>query len=368
MNWIILLFLFFAFLGVVLSLLFFLKHKGNRFSNTVLGVYTLLFAFELLNNCLRWSGDIQKIPFVHLNLAHFPLWTAYGALVFIYVRNIIDQTRFKRYDMLFLLPPMITIGMLWPFYRLSTQDKLMAVEEGKIFEIAIFPSYTIWIVIAIMFFYGFLTYLTFWQKKRIGFRENVWLKWFVGSYLGFVFAFALYIFLVRFQLMDPSYDYLVDLAITAFIAMLAFFGFVQPDVFEGKSIHEVLPFIKYRKTGLSPALSLEMKEKLLQTMQSGKPYLNHELRLDDVAKTLHLSRNQTSQIINEHFNLSFFDFVNQYRIKEAKNLLLQNTERNRTIDHIAYDVGFNNRASFYKAFRKFTNNTPTNYIKHMEAS
>ncbi len=118
---------------------------------------------------------------------------------------------------------MITIGMLWPLYRLSTQDKRMTVEEGRIFEIAIFPSYAISIVIAIMFFYGFLTYLTFWQKKQIGFHENIWLKWFVGSYLGFVFAFALYIFLVRFQLMDPSYDYLVDFAITAFIAMLAFF-------------------------------------------------------------------------------------------------------------------------------------------------
>ncbi len=111
-----------------------------------------------------------------------------------------------------------------------------------------------------------------------------------------------------------------------------------------------------------------MKEKLLQTMQSGKPYLNNELRLDDAAKILNLSRNQTSKIINEHFNLSFFDFVNQYRIKEAKNLLLQNKECNRTIDHIAYDVGLNNRAYFYKAFRKYTNNTPTNYIKHMEAS
>lgn len=38
------------------------------------------------------------------------------------------------------------------------------------------------------------------------------------------------------------------------------------------------------------------------------------------------------------------------------------------MDHIAYDVGFNNRASFYKAFKKFTKNTPTNYIKHMKAS
>ena len=368
MSWIILLFLFFTFLGVFLSLLFFLKHKGNRFANALLGVYTFLFAFELLNNCLRWSGDLERIQFVHLNLTHFPLWTVYGPLVYIYVRSITDKTRFKSYDIFFLIPPTLTIGMLFPFYRLSTFEKLKVIQEGRVYDFAIFPSYAIWIVIGIMFFYGFLTYLTFWQRKRMGFRENKWLKWFVGSYLGFVFAFALYIFLVRFQLMDPSYDDLIDIAITVFIGLLAFFGFVQPDIFEGRTIQEILPFIKYRKSGLSEALSQEMKEKLLQTMQLEKPYLNHELRLDDLATLLHLSRNQTSQIINEHFNLSFFDFVNQYRIKEAKNLLLQNKDKNMTIDHIAYDVGFNNRASFYKAFKKFTNNTPTNYIKHMKAS
>lgn len=368
MNWIILLFLFFTFLGVVLSFLFFLKQKGNRFANILLGSYTLLFAFELLNNCLRWSGDLEEIPFVHLNLTHFPLWTVYGSMVFIYVRSIVDKTRLKKYDILFLIPPFITISLLFPFYRLSTIDKLLVVQEGRIYDFAIFPSYAIWIVIAIMFFYGFLTYFSFWQKRTVGFRETKWLNWFVGSYLGFVFAFALYIFLVRFDIMNPSYDYLIDLAITLFIGMLSFFGFVQPDVFEGKDIQDIVPFIKYSKSGLSPALSLQMKEKLLRFMQWEKPYLDNKLRLDDLAKALNLSRNQTSQIINEHFNLSFFDFVNQYRVKEAKNLLLQNKPQNMTIDHIAYDVGFNNRASFYKAFKKFTNSTPTNYVKHMEAS
>ncbi len=368
MNWIILLFLFFTFLGVLLSILFFIKQQGDRFANLLLGFYTFLFSFELLNNCLRWSGDIYKPSFIHLNLAHFPLWTIYGPLVFIYVRSVVKNSRFKSYDLLFMLPTAAIISMLFPFYRLSTEDKLKVVQDNRIYDFAIFPTYTIWIIIGLMFFYGFLTYYTFWQDRRIGFRENKWLKWFVGSYLGFVLAFALYIFLVRFQIMDPSYDYLIDLAIALFIGMLAFFGFVQPEVFRGKSIQEVLPFIKYRKTGLSHSLSVEMKEKLLRTMQNEKPYLNNELRLNILAKRLNLSRNQTSQIINEHFNLSFFDFVNQYRVKEAKNLLLQNKGNTIPIDHIAYDVGFNNRASFYKAFKKFTNDTPTNYVKHMEAS
>ncbi|MGB5554910.1 MAG: helix-turn-helix domain-containing protein [Flavobacteriaceae bacterium] len=368
MNWIIILFLLFTFIGVLLSVLFLFKKKGDRFANTLLAIYTFLFSFELLNNCLRWSGDIQEAPFIHLNFTHFPLWTIYGALLFIYVRSVVKKSKFKLGDIFFLIPPLVTIVLLFPYYSLTTSEKLRALKEGTTDNYVHFPSYGIWIVIAIMFFYAALTYINFWQNKRIGFREYKWLKWFVGSYFGFAFMFALYIFLVRFQIMDPTYDYFIDIVIVFFIGMLSFFGFIQPEIFEGKSISESIPFIKYRKTGLSEALSFEMKEKLIRIMEHQQPYMDNDLRLDDLALLMKLSRNHTSQIINEHFNLSFFDFINQYRIKDAKNLLLQNKGDDRTITQIAYDVGFNSRASFYKAFKKFSDGTPSDYAKHTQAS
>ncbi|MFK7812938.1 MAG: hypothetical protein AB8B59_10615 [Maribacter sp.] len=303
MSAIIILFLFFVFLGVVLSVLLLVKKKGNRFANNILAVYTLFFAFEMLNNCLRWSGWLYTIEFIHIDLTHFPLWVIYGPLVFIYVRNVLKGTRFKVSDLLFLIPPAIVIWLLSPFYFNGTRDKLQIVTEGKTWTYATFPSYAIWLVILLMFFYAFYTYFKFGHNRRLGFRENNWLQWFVGSYFGFTFAFTIYIFLVRFGIMDPSYDYIIDIAIVLFIGMFSFFGFVQPEVFEGKSFKEILPFIKYKKTGLSPALSLEMKGKLLDIMQRDKPYLNHELRLDDISRLMNLSRNHTSQIINEHFNL-----------------------------------------------------------------
>jgi len=365
---IIILFLCFVFLGVLLSVLFLLKKQGSRFANRILALYTFLFAFEMLNNCLRWSGQLYTEEFIHIDLTHFPLWVVYGPLLFVYVRYVLTKNKFKFPDLLFAIPPLAIIALLAPFYLLNTTSKLSVVSSGQTWNYATFPGYAIWIVIFLMFFYAFYTYFIFGRHKNLGFRENKWLKWLVGSYFGFVFAFALYIFLVRFQLMNPAYDYFVDIAIVFFIGMLSFFGFVQPEVFEGKSLKEVIPFVKYRKTGLSSALSLEMKGKLLDIMQREKPYLNHDLRLDDLSRLMNLSRNHTSQIVNEHFNLSFFDFVNRYRVKDAKNLLMNHTENGLTMTQIAYDVGFNNRASFYKAFKKFADGTPSNYMKRMEAS
>lgn len=367
MAWHIILFLFFVVIGTGIGLLFFFKKKGSQFANTILGVYTLLFSFELFYNCLKWSGYLGEIEFVHFTLTHFPLWLIYGPLVFIFVRAVLKNVKFKKSDSLFLIPVILIITLNAPFYFLKASAKKEILLAGTFNDYSWMPNWTIWAVILLMFFYGLLTYYQFGSRKNIGFTENKWLKWFVGSYFGFVLAFSSYIFLTRFNLMNPDYDYFVDIVIVLFIGVLSFFGFVQPEVFEGKSIKEIIPFVKYRKTGLSNTLSLEMKEKLLEIMNNKKPYLESTLRLDDLALQLNLSRNHTSQVINQHFNLSFFDFINKYRVEEAKKILTGTVEK-ATIVQIAYDAGFNNRASFYKAFKKFENQNPTQYLKPPRAS
>ncbi|WP_318310403.1 helix-turn-helix domain-containing protein [Flagellimonas crocea] len=122
--------------------------------------------------------------------------------------------------------------------------------------------------------------------------------------------------------------------------------------------------IKYEKTGLSEAFSQELKDKLENVMSEEKLYLNHELRLGDIADLLNISRHHASQVINENFNMSFYDYVNSYRIEEAKSKLGSSFENTSTsISDVAYQCGFNNRVSFYKAFKKITRITPKEFIQ-----
>jgi YesN/AraC family two-component response regulator len=79
-----------------------------------------------------------------------------------------------------------------------------------------------------------------------------------------------------------------------------------------------------------------------------------------VAEKLDTTRHNTSQLINEHFNMSFREFVNSHRIQEAKELLEEKTELN--IIDVAYEVGYNNKVSFNKAFKKDTQLTPSEYL------
>ena len=79
------------------------------------------------------------------------------------------------------------------------------------------------------------------------------------------------------------------------------------------------------------------------------------------------TRHNISQVINEHFGVSFFHFVNKYRIEEALRILSTDTSSNLNIIDVAYDVGFNNKVTFNKAFKIETSLTPTNYIKSIQA-
>ena len=365
----VVLFLFFTFLGFLLAIFFFLKKKEDRYSNCLLGCYTLFFSLEMFHGCLKWSGLLITPYFTHFTLTNALLWMSYGPLVFLYVKRAVTKQGFKAKDSLLFIPTLLIFILHASFYFKSTSEKIEIISSGKIYDYVLFPSYAIWIVIGIMVFYAVYTFLSFIDNGKVGYRENVWLKWFVGSYLGFVLFFFLYVFLVNFGIMDAKFDYLIDGVITAFIVTLAYFGFVQPDVFNTtKPLKKLIPFTKYRKTGLTSLLSQELKNKLEHIMNNEKPYLNHELRLNDVADLLKVSRNHASQIINENYNLSFFDFVNKYRIDEAIRLLLNNEVMRLNITQIAYSSGFNSRASFYKAFKKFTNTSPTNYIEHSSAS
>ena len=80
-----------------------------------------------------------------------------------------------------------------------------------------------------------------------------------------------------------------------------------------------------------------------------------------LAKALHIRPQLLSQLLNNNLNKSFSNFINEYRIEEAKRLLLEDS--NLKIEVIAENCGFNSNSAFYTAFKKVTNTTPAKYLK-----
>lgn len=108
-------------------------------------------------------------------------------------------------------------------------------------------------------------------------------------------------------------------------------------------------------------------QNLIQIMEEEKPYLQPQIVINDLVKRLGTNRNYLSQIINDNFDTNFNNFINEYRVKEARKLILKSEYQQYTIEAIGQIVGFHSKASFNSAFKKFTGVTPsffrTNYKK-----
>lgn len=117
---------------------------------------------------------------------------------------------------------------------------------------------------------------------------------------------------------------------------------------------------KYQRSALSEQQSSRIASKIIQAMEDDKLYLDSSISLQKLAKHTATSSNYISQTLNETLTLKFFDFVNHYRVEAAKELLRDTDD---TILAIAMNVGFNAKSSFYTAFKKETQQTPSAWRK-----
>ncbi|EGF90991.1 bacterial regulatory helix-turn-helix protein, AraC family protein [Asticcacaulis biprosthecium C19] len=115
---------------------------------------------------------------------------------------------------------------------------------------------------------------------------------------------------------------------------------------------------KYQKSALADAQGQRIADRLKAAMETDKLYLDPTLSLPKLARHLHVSGNHISQTLNGVIGLSFFDYVTRWRVEAAKPEVLAGA---KGILEIAYDNGFNARSSFYRAFKRETGMTPTEY-------
>ncbi|MEO9511668.1 MAG: AraC family transcriptional regulator [Flavobacteriaceae bacterium] len=114
---------------------------------------------------------------------------------------------------------------------------------------------------------------------------------------------------------------------------------------------------KVEYANLNLKLALHMKEQ--------KPFLQFGLTLSDLASQIDIKERLLSQFINQHYNSTFQDYINLFRINEAKKLIEQSSNSRMSILEIAYESGFNSKSAFNFAFKKHSQTTPTGYKKSL---
>jgi AraC-like DNA-binding protein len=114
---------------------------------------------------------------------------------------------------------------------------------------------------------------------------------------------------------------------------------------------------KYANKKISISQAESLTAKLDQVIKAEELYKNPDLKLNELARKINISGHQLSQLLNDNLGKSFAAYINEYRIDKACELIAENSSLK--LEEIGYEVGFNSKSTFYTAFKKHKNTTPT---------
>jgi len=204
-------------------------------------------------------------------------------------------------------------------------------------------------------------------SSNINHSETKWVKTILLLQIVILILNFLHLQLNKIIVFDKEFtlEPLVQLGILVLVNIMIYQGLKNPQFFQKISETDLVNAEikqskeKTNKLNLGELNSLAIE--LEKYMSQYKPYLNSELNLDALAKALEVHPKTLSQTINQILGNNFSEYINSYRIEEAK-LLLQNIRDNQiTIMEIMYQVGFNSRSVFNNAFKNKTGVTPSQY-------
>jgi AraC-like DNA-binding protein len=119
---------------------------------------------------------------------------------------------------------------------------------------------------------------------------------------------------------------------------------------------------------ISNSEAKEIHTKLLSYLESEKPFINSDYSMHDLCDNLNISRRKLSYVLNEIMDKNFYGVINEYRVREAETLLMQDEMNQLKIEVLGEMVGFQSKSSFNACFKKFTGMTPSEYRNHKKMS
>lgn len=211
--------------------------------------------------------------------------------------------------------------------------------------------YHLWLVY--LLFAGWELKKAYWNNKNVrkGWKDPAFFT--LSIYWGnVVIWFSFYTFKITSYIAGAlTFSFILYLIIL--LAMIALSSKKSEDQDENN--------VKYKNKQLEDDEVEQLSHKLFGLMANHAIFTNANVTMPEVAKSLGVTPQKLSQLLNDNLNKSFPVFINEYRINYAKALL--NSDRNITMDVLSEMAGFNSTSTFYSAFKKVTNTTPAEYRK-----
>jgi len=365
--------------GIILSAFhsFVLLSKNDKtVSDYLLACWFCFSGMPLFSYYLVYTQ--QYLIYPSLTVAGMALPLATGPLLFLYTKHQTNLLSFRKKDLLHFIPVIIMSVLFIDFYFLPFETRSALLKDGgKEYEtqgliklVAIYISglvYIPWTLIKLLKYKKNL-------NNQFSNTERINFNWLLYQIIGVATVWIVILFIQD--------DRFIFGSVSVFIIWMSYFGSKQINFFgknalaiEKTTIIKIQSELhtgdaettKYLKSTLDESTISEIYKNLLQVLDDRKPYTNPELTLSDLAKILAVHSNHLSQVINSQTSKSFYDLINDRRIQEFILRVSLSENKQYTLAALAFDCGFNSKASFNRNFKKFTGKTPSDYLKSLKS-
>jgi AraC-like DNA-binding protein len=346
--------------GSLVSLIMWFK-KVNR-ANTFFTLFLLLYSVGLLEPYLTTLLNEQNVVTKFLSFSNF----LYGPLIYLYIVHLYKRLPNKQLFIHFL-PFLIGLvaGSVSEIVGMSLQqnDRM----ELFFFEILMIqmPGYTLAALKALK------THQSVILKQQTTFNEADinWLKYFLVMLLTiYILSFAITnLSLFGFTRLN-SLHRVNQLFMMSSIYIVAYKILLKPEFLLPRNIQfretKEQP-VRYSRSGLSEEKAFEYLQLVLNYMSDNKPFLDPSLSVHELAARVGISKNHLTQVLNEKLDKNFYEFVNDYRIGEAKQLISDQNYEHLNLSALGLKSGFRSKSGFNTNFKKATGLTPSEWKKKM---
>ncbi len=332
---------FFGAIGVFNSFLvslYFIFKKGKLKSNLLFGLFLFFISERALRSLIYFFSSALPNPYSKSDAVTFMF---IGPFLFLYVISVINPgsklVNLWRYH-----------GLFWAIITTIALFKFPFLEDPIFWKKYILTGINLQWLIYILVSLILLINKLYYSKSNTE-KYNVTNHWLLLLIASVLVLWCIYFFI--------SFSYFV---VGSIAFSLIFYAFYLYFIFNKKHLTTIFTI---QKRYVSKRFDNESSEVLIQElqalMQEEKPFKNPNLRLKDLAQKLDMTVHQLSQLLNNSLGKKFSEFVNEYRIEEAKQLIQENTKY--TLDAIGNESGFNSKSTFYSYFKRIVGMTPKAY-------
>jgi AraC-like DNA-binding protein len=351
--------------AIFAALLVFRYFKHRKTADFWLAALLIVLCSSLITPFIGFANVYDRNQW--LTFFPFTISYSYGVLVWFYVVYLTNSKReFSSKDLLFFIPSAVYVAFRLFLFAQNLEFKNWFDKNyyAPFVGTFVFVTEFAWNVAFLFFALKHYRKYRAWTNENFSDTEKVKFDWLRNFLYLFTFVFVLGAvfdftnnFLFKLSYIQYFYFELVLALVTYYLAVA---GYLRSQTIE-LAFSPRAEESESKRALLSEKELGRLKTKLQNLMDAEKPYRNPQLTLNDLSKNLGVNSAVLSFVINNGFEKNFNDFVNEFRINEVKEKLQTGEAENLTLLAVALDCGFNSKATFNRAFKKFTGVSPKEF-------